>query len=741
MLLATLLAPSTTAQQVITYRKASSLDFRQGLHATPSGIYDFRGVNFGTGLTECPQAGKIDRDPAPLDRRQRDVVENMSENGDDRRSNQDFACFPQNETSIAVNPRNSRNIVGGANDYRLGWGTSGFYATTDGGRDWYDGIIPFPSLPSGENLDGGGDPAIAFDRDGVVYYADINFNRTDDTNGVFVSRSTNGGFTWSRPCVPIPGASPADDVAVCGGPGDPRQPGDGVVDFNPENDLLLNDSVTFNDKEYIGIGPRPDGVAPTCFAPETKTPIAVGGTSCPADVIGSDRIYVTWTSFDNPTSVPDGIVSATIVMSYSDDRARSWSPVKVISGSAPFCLGLTPAAPNRCDNNQFSTPTISPETGHLFVAWENFNTPDENQGLMVRSKDGGATFEGPFFITPIFDVNFPRSGAGGGRPDCAARGQQNGRIVYTNSCFRSNAGGNVVVDKRGGAFADDLYFVISDNRNGIVFSSNSDVWLFKSNDGGSSWIGPTRVNNDASGTPANRDCGFVGQPACPANTHTGNDQWWPWVDISDQGDINVMFKDRRLDTNSVAHEWAPASRQRTGNYLVWTWAAQCRATQANSTQCLSDGAEVIPQPTGPIDPGAAPPPGAGDDFVGDFRNFKLSDVPSNFDYSFRAGIFAGDYDVVTVSRQGGGHDDDRDDDRFGSNSTTYALWTDARNGRSSRNQFGRNPACEQADAFFDTFNSRFGGSGGSSGNIQPFLVTPCPADAPDRHRNRSNNDD
>jgi len=89
--------------------------------------------------------------------------------------------------------------VAGANDYRLGWGTSGFYSTTDNGNHWYDGITPFPSLPSGDNLDGGGDPVTVFDRDGVVYYAQINFNRTDDTSGVWVNRSTNGGFTWTRP--------------------------------------------------------------------------------------------------------------------------------------------------------------------------------------------------------------------------------------------------------------------------------------------------------------------------------------------------------------------------------------------------------------------------------------------------------------------------------------------------------------------------------------------------------------
>ena len=163
--------------------------------ATPSGAYEFKDVVLGTNITECPQAG-MNTEPDPLDRRDKDDVEKRSDRGDDTRANTEFSCFPQNETSIAVNPIDSKNIVSGANDYRLGWASSGFYASSDGGKHWYDGWIPFPSLPNGDNLDGGGDPALVYDRAGTAYYADINFNRTDDTNGVWVSRSTNGGFTW-----------------------------------------------------------------------------------------------------------------------------------------------------------------------------------------------------------------------------------------------------------------------------------------------------------------------------------------------------------------------------------------------------------------------------------------------------------------------------------------------------------------------------------------------------------------
>lgn len=717
ILLTSLFVPGVTAVQSAN-RSAAPAAFPVLIDKTspaPSGIYDFKELDFGTSITECPQAGNPDDQPRPLDLRQIDEVERLSDRGDDRRTNQDYSCFPQDETSIAVNPRNDRNIIVGANDYRLGTGSSGFYASTDGGRRWYDGVIPFPSVPSalsrGEGfVPSGGDPVIAFDRRGVAYYSQIAFFRGNDTNGVFVQRSTNGGFTWSRACVP---SGATDASAACGSVGDVRQPGDGRVSFNADNDNAANSSVPFDDKEWMTVGPRPAGVQPVCFTPVSRAAIA-----CDSDVVGVDRVYVTFTRFTTTDSQ--------IYVSYSDDQARSWSPPKAISGSAPFCVFGSPA--NECDFDQASVPTVNPTTGYLYVAFINGNTPDENQYLLVRSKDGGNTFEGPFFVTPVFDINFPR--AGSTRPDCTARGQQANRIVYTNSCFRSNPYGNVVVDPRGGAFADDLYLVISDNRNGTPASSNADVFLFKSIDGGTTWVGPTRVNDDRSVAPPNRDCGrqpgFLPDPAavaaqCAAQGNYGNDQWWPWVDIGEKGELNITFHDRRLDTDSTAHEW-PTSRQRPGNYLVWRWGAQCRITESSATpgqQCVSAQATTITQPTAPVDPGSGLQPGQNQTSL-PLRNFQISDVPSNFDYSFRAGIFAGDYDSVAVN-----------------DGKAYASWTDARNGRSSRNQPGRNPICEQSDAFFASYNATNADSGSSrSVNLRPFLVTPCPAAAVEPRQRR-----
>jgi hypothetical protein len=410
-------------------------------------------------------------------------------------------------------------------------------------------------------------------------------------------------------------------------------------------------------------------------------------------------------------------VDGNIWLSYSDDRGRSWSPERPIGGSAAFCVGG--AVAGACDLNQYSVPTTNPTTGHLYVAFENFNTADENQYLLVRSRDGGQTFEGPFFVTPVYDVNYPRSGLE--RPDCTPRGQQVGRQLVDNNCFRVNSGGNVVADKRGGAFADDLYLVMSDNRNGTRASANTDVFLFVSKNGGSTWIGPTRVNDDTSVQPANRDCNRPAPPACPAG-NSGSDQWFPWADISKDGDLNVVFYDRRLDRDSLATEW-PTSRTVRGDYLTWFWGAQCTVRRTDSRDCLAPQAVPIPQPAGPINPGSGPLP---EQTSFPLDNFGISDVPSNMDYSFGAGTFIGDYNAVAI----GGNDD------------AVGFWTDTRNGRSSRDQPGRNPICEQSDGFADIWEAdeEADGQERPRRSDELFLVTPCPTEAADPENDEEEDD-
>jgi hypothetical protein len=140
--------------------------------------------------------------------------------------NQDTAGAPQNETAIAIDPNNPKRIVAGANDYvtrtwtctiadtpcsALGDGYSGTYFSNDGGKTWcctatdpshLGTLIPGVERLTGGQYDAGGDPAVAFDSRGNVYYAGLGFNRESAPNTVTVSRGTfasNGALSWSAP--------------------------------------------------------------------------------------------------------------------------------------------------------------------------------------------------------------------------------------------------------------------------------------------------------------------------------------------------------------------------------------------------------------------------------------------------------------------------------------------------------------------------------------------------------------
>jgi hypothetical protein len=160
-------------------------------------------------------------------------------------------------------------------------------------------------------------------------------------------------------------------------------------------------------------------------------------------------------------------------------------------------------------------------------------------------------------------------------------------------------------------------------------------------------------------------------------------------------------------------------------------------------------------------PAAELPPGANDTSL-PFQNGVVSDVPHNLDYSFRAGIFMGDYNAVAYPNLPGdrkhwdddGRDGEGDDDRSGrSRNQAVGFWTDSRNGRSSGgpgggagsgpSQPGRNPACEQADVFLDFFNPLAENDGRrATEGMEKFLVTLCPSDAvDDRDGDDRNGDD
>jgi BNR/Asp-box repeat len=140
---------------------------------------------------------------------------NVDAIADDALNNSGFSNLgcttAQNETTIAVNPTNPRNLIAGANDYRvccdftgLNDGTGWAYYSFDGGATWKNVQLPGLTAETGGNgqfkrIDSAGDPVVAFSPDGVAYYANIVFSRVSFASGIVINVSRDGGRSWSEP--------------------------------------------------------------------------------------------------------------------------------------------------------------------------------------------------------------------------------------------------------------------------------------------------------------------------------------------------------------------------------------------------------------------------------------------------------------------------------------------------------------------------------------------------------------
>ena len=108
-------------------------------------------------------------------------------------------CGSQSETSIAINPASTDNVIAGSNEIQR-LPMRAMYST-DGGTTFTGVDLPLPPPRTNNGFDFGSDPGIAFDSNGNAYYSYIVvfFSTGGAINGteMAVAHSSDGGATWT----------------------------------------------------------------------------------------------------------------------------------------------------------------------------------------------------------------------------------------------------------------------------------------------------------------------------------------------------------------------------------------------------------------------------------------------------------------------------------------------------------------------------------------------------------------
>jgi hypothetical protein len=348
--------------------------------------------------------------------------------------NLDTAAAPQNETSIAVDPNHANRVVASANDYvtrtwtcfiagtpcsALGDGYSGTYFSNDGGATWccvssdpahLGTLIPGVEHLTGGIYDAGGDPSVAFDSRGNVYYAGLGFDRTAPPNTVAVNKGTfdsSGNLSWSEPTFINPTTAPStlnDKPWI-------------AVDHNPTS--------PFRDRIYVTWTRFIFNAHTGAYvqSPISEVYSSDGGKtfSSPQLIVGN----VLYGQGSHPTVGPDGTVYVfwdgstrlaalnSIWMVKSTDGGVNWSkPVKVAD-----LVGILPIANTAFRNNSYPAATVAPN-GDIYATWSSLindstgglcpartNTGCHATVLYSKSTDGGATWSTPTVAFAALDAS------------------------------------------------------------------------------------------------------------------------------------------------------------------------------------------------------------------------------------------------------------------------------------------------------------------------------------------------
>ena len=360
----------------------------------------------------------------------------------------------QTEPTVAVDPLDPEHIIMGTIDYNMG-STMSTYTSFDGGETWQG---PFQVPRFRDDIFGGGDPVLAIDRDGTAYITMISIGIRDFALGsiaseatvlnMAVSKSTDGGLSWSDPVLASEGS--ISTVSQVDDGGKER----GTITWV---DL---------DKPWLAIGPDPEDPS-------------------------ADIIYMSYTEFEQTYTIiysdelaflSEPILATTIKVVASRDGGVTWSAPVAASPKVLYGFGVASAI-GMAGTRQAGEASLVRRVvqgsqvavmadGTLVTSWFDSTDDGSDAGLatvpVAISTDGGATFSDPVIAGSYLEVPF--------------------RLRTAE--FRYGALPSMAVGP------DNQIYIVQSGRSIERSNDDSDVFLYRSFDKGLSWETPVRINQD-----------------------------------------------------------------------------------------------------------------------------------------------------------------------------------------------------------------------------------------------------
>jgi hypothetical protein len=509
----------------------------------------------------------------------------------------------QNEPAATASPVTAGRLTAGANDYCTvptttdAW--AGFYYSANNGASWVNSLLPgYPTDTSAEGqasplhglVTAAGDPVQEWDRQGHVYYAGIAFNRVQPANAsIWLAR-----YNWSAMF-----ATPDYEFTT-------------LVSRGAASPLFVGN---FEDKVQLGVDT---------------------GVNSPHQ----GNVYLCWARFNfNPNANQ-------IFFARSTDGGRTFSIRRL----------------NRAVvGSQFCDIAVT-RSGAVYVAWRQFQNDgqgaqaQDNAVVYVKSTNGGRSFTEPAiaarftawdledqFTFPVaagqarfaacIGADYTPGGCASPDPRVATRDCGDGPLVCDSGYVfhRQASQVRVTADPTPSGNPNAAYVVYdatvpgTETPTGTTFGtvgsgtgSQGAVYFVKTENGGTTWSPPTRVDPIADGH-----------------------QFFADID-ADAGKLHVVWQDSRLDCSA-----GPPSTESGGDFRTVPFANRWVATNPPGGVSCAGTAPANPDGAGLITRYAASA-NAGASWTAQTVSTAVT-MPQHEQFGNRDVPFFGDYNYVAAA--------------------------------------------------------------------------------------------